>query len=112
MQACCLRGNWPPLSSSSLELLYWIEVSRCNCWSPSTSFYLGAAQYFQDQPQAQEQKLDELLRTVLFSLHGNFFLPEEERWVTMIMWELARLQIADTSDPLGYLLRTSTCFTR
>ena len=56
--------------------------------------------------------LDDLLRCVLFSVHCNFFLPEEEQAVMTMLDELLRLQVDLSKDRADLYLRGSSAFTR
>lgn len=69
-------------------------------------------QYHLANAQSTDSKIDMLLRVVLFTIHGNFFFPEEEQAVMTIMWELVRLQIEDHKDRAELFLRSSSAFTR
>ena len=70
------------------------------------------SRYHLANAQSTDSKIDMLLRVVLFTIHGNFFFPEEEQAVMTIMWELVRLQIEDHKDRAELFLRSSSAFTR
>ena len=67
--------------------------------------------YF-EKNAASSDVLDDLLRCVLFSVHCNFFLPEEEQAVMIMLDELLRLQVDLSKDRADLYLRGSSAFTR
>jgi len=69
-------------------------------------------QYNKIHATSSDSKIDDLLRCVLFTIHGNFFFPEEEQAVLTIMWELVKMQLNDHSDRNELFLRSSSAFTR